>query len=99
MFDKLRRLGVQGTNVELNQIANRLTDFADISENNTKGLGGVLARNIVRLGSLGVSDLERKLDLKSLLEEQKKYILKLMTLVRLLVILVRKISFKECLMV
>ena len=64
LFDKLRRLGVQGTNVELNQIANRLTDFADISEDNTKGLGGVLARNIVRLGSLGVSDLEKKTGFK-----------------------------------
>ena len=64
LFNKLRRLGVQGTNVELNQIANRLTDFGDISENNIKGIGGVLARNIVRLGSLGVSSLEKKTGFK-----------------------------------
>ena len=60
LFNKLRKLGVQGTNVELNQIANRLSDFADISETNTKGIQGVLARNVVRLGSLFVSDLEKK---------------------------------------
>jgi hypothetical protein len=59
LFDKLRRLGVQGTNVELNQIANRLSDFADINENNIKGIQGVLARNIVRVGSMGVSSLEK----------------------------------------
>ena len=58
-FDKMRKLGVQGTNVELNQILNRLTDLEGISEDNLKGFSGWAARNIVRGTSLGVSSMEK----------------------------------------
>ena len=58
-FRKMNDLGISGTNVELNQILNRLTDLGDISEDNLKGLSGWAARNLVRGTSLGVSELEK----------------------------------------
>jgi hypothetical protein len=58
-FNNMRRMGISGTNVELNQILNRLTDLGDISEDNLKGLSGWAARNLVRATSLGVSALEK----------------------------------------
>jgi len=58
-YNNMRRMGISGTNVELNQILNRLTDLGDISEDNLKGLSGWSARNLVRATSLGVSALEK----------------------------------------
>jgi len=58
-FNNMRRMGISGTNVELNQILNRLTDLGDISEDNLKGLSGWASRNLVRTTSLGVSSLEK----------------------------------------
>ena len=58
-FNRMKMLGIEGTNVELNQILNRLSDLAEISEDNLKGFSGWSARNIVRVTSLGVSSAEK----------------------------------------
>ena len=58
-FNKMKRLGVEGTNVELNQILNRLSDLEGISEDNLQGVSGWAARNFVRANSLFISSAEK----------------------------------------